>query len=165
MSLNVGKELSALEQMTVRELRARFAEVFGEATGAKNKTWLVRRIIWRMQSMVEGDISERARQRAAELANDADIRLSPPKPKPAAELPAKQSTTAKLVVAEDNRLPLPGSVVTREYKGRTYQVKILSKGFELEGEIHKSLSAVAKRITGQHCNGYHFFRLRKEQTQ
>lgn len=120
MSLNVGKELSALEQMTVREPRSRFADVFGEATEARTKTWLVKRIIWRMQSLIEGDISARARRRVADLANDADIRLSPPKPIPAAKLPAKQSTTTKLVVADDDRLPLPGSVVTREYKARTY---------------------------------------------
>ena len=42
------------------------------------------------------------------------------------------------------------------------QVKVLPAGFEYEGHVYKSLSAVAKVITGQHCNGYHFFRLRKE---
>jgi hypothetical protein len=39
--------------------------------------WLVKRIAWRMQALAEGDLSERARRRAAELANDADLRLSP----------------------------------------------------------------------------------------
>ena len=41
------------------------------------------------------------------------------------------------------------------------QVKVLAQGFEYEGEIYKSLSAVAKKITGTHCNGYLFFRLTK----
>ena len=59
-------------------------------------------------------------------------------------------------------MPPPGSVITREYKGHPLQVKVLPNGFEFEGEVYKSLSAVAKAITGQHCNGFHFFRLGKE---
>jgi hypothetical protein len=39
---------------------------------------------------------------------------------------------------------------------------VLPLGFEYEGEKYKSLSAIAKKITGSHCNGYHFFRLTKE---
>lgn len=163
MSLNVGKEVAALQRMTVRELRNRYAEVFGEETRAGNKAWLVKRIIWRLQSLAEGDLSERARLRAAELANDADVRMSPPKAKPVAESPAKRTTTAVLAVKGDDRLPLPGSIITREYKGQMLQVKVLVDCFEFEGEVYKSLSAVAKAITGQHCNGYYFFRLRKEQ--
>ena len=62
--------------MTVRELRTRYAEVFGEETRAGNKAWLVKRIAWRVQSLAEGDLTERARQRAAELVDDADVRLS-----------------------------------------------------------------------------------------
>jgi hypothetical protein len=165
MSLNVGKEVAALERMTVRDLRTRYAEVFGEETRAGNKTWLMKRIAWRLQSLVEGDLAERARQRAAELANDADVRLSPPKAKPASPSTESRTKTATLVVAGDERLPLPGTLITREYKGHTVQIKVLPQGFEFEGEVYKSLSAVAKAITGQHCNGYHFFRLGKEQTK
>ena len=93
MNLNVGKEVAALQRMTVRELRTRYAEVFGEPTRAGNKAWLVKRIAWRLQSRAEGDLSERARQRAAELANDADVRLSPPKAKPATPSPAPRTKT------------------------------------------------------------------------
>jgi hypothetical protein len=165
MNLNVGKEVAALQRMTVRDLRTRYAEVFGEETRAGNKPWLVKRIAWRLQSQVEGDLSERARQRAAELANDADVRLSPPKAKTTPPSPASRTKTATLAVAGDERLPLPGTLITREYKGQTLQVAVLPHGFEFEGEVYKSLSAVAKAITGQHCNGYYFFRLGKEQTK
>ena len=55
MELNVGKEIAALKRMTVGELRARYAEVFGEETHARNKQWLVKRVIWRLQSMSEGN--------------------------------------------------------------------------------------------------------------
>jgi hypothetical protein len=79
MDLNVGKELAALRRMSVGDLRSRYAEVFGETTNSRHKDWLVKRIIYRMQVLAEGDLSARARQRAAELANDADLRRGPPK--------------------------------------------------------------------------------------
>ena len=158
MTLNIEKEVAALQRMTHGELRARYAEVFGEATLARNKPWLVKRIAWRLQSNAEGDLSERARQRAAELANDADVRLSPPKTKPVAPDVAARTMTS-VVATGDNRLPIPGTIITRDYKGRSLQVQVLANGFEFEGDLFKSLSAVAKSITGQHCNGYHFFRL------
>ena len=81
MEINVGKEVAALARMTPAELRERYAEVFGEATVTKNRTWLVRRIAWRLQVLAEGDLSERARQRAIELARDADLRVIPPREK------------------------------------------------------------------------------------
>jgi hypothetical protein len=70
-----------------------------------------------------------------------------------------------LIERGDDRLPPPSTTITREYKGQTLQIKVLQTGFEFEGEVYKSLSAVAKAITGQHCNGFHFFRLGKEKTQ
>jgi hypothetical protein len=162
MTLNVGKEVAALQRMTVKELRAKYAEVFGEETPAHNKGWLVKRVAWRLQALAEGGLSERARRRAAELANDADLRLSPPKAK-AGPAPDERTKTAALRIKGDDRLPLPGTVLTRPYKGETLHVKVLPRGFEFGGEVYKSLSAVAKAITGQHCNGYSFFRLGKEE--
>ncbi len=74
MALNVAKELAELRRLPVGDLRSRYTEVFGETTNARHKNWLVKRIIWRIQDLAESDISERARDRAAELANDADLR-------------------------------------------------------------------------------------------
>ena len=62
----------------------------------------------------------------------------------------------------DLRIPVPATILTRIYKGETLQVKVLPVGFEYEGVVYKSLSAVAKKITGTHCNGYLFFHLTKE---
>jgi hypothetical protein len=81
VQLNLVNEIAALKRLTVGQLRQRFAEVFGEATQASNRIWLVKRIAWRMQARAEGDLSERARRRAAELARDADLRLNPPQSK------------------------------------------------------------------------------------
>jgi hypothetical protein len=160
MSLNVAKEIAALERLTVKELRAKYSQAFGEETTAHNKVWLVKRIIWRLQALAEGDLSERARQRAAQLANDADLRLAPPK-RPATALAADRLQTTSQRLQGDGRLPMPGTVLTRAYKGALLQVKVLSHGFEFDSQVYQSLSAVAKVITGQHCSGFYFFRLGK----
>ena len=155
MPMNINREVALLERMTATELRQRYAEVFGETTNAANKTWLVKRIAWRLQALAEGDLSERARQRAAELANDADLRHTPPKP---AEVQTPAPETITLPMPADNRLPATGTVLTRPYKGRVVQVLIRDDGFEFEGKIYPSLSAAAKAITGSHCNGFLFFK-------
>lgn len=160
MKLNVGQELASLRRMTVGELRVRYAELFGETTNSRHKEWLIKRLIWRVQSLAEGDLSERARRRAIELANDADLRRRPRTPKPLETV--SHTKTVKLAMSNESRLPLPGCSITREYKGRTHEVNVLLNGFEFEGEVFKSLSAVAKHITGSHCNGYLFFRLAKK---
>ena len=69
----------------------------------------------------------------------------------------------RLRLAGKHRLPPPGTVLVRPYKGQTLQVHVLNKGFAYEGETYRSLSAVAKAITGSHCNGYLFFKLTNNQ--
>ena len=54
---------------------------------------------------------------------------------------------------------MPGAVITREYKGDTIEVRVLPHGFEYLGEVYRTLSAVARAVTGTHWNGYHFFGL------
>src|SRR5262249_16452059 len=135
--------------------RQRFAELFGEATPGSNRTWLIKRIAWRMQALAEGDLSERARRLAAELARDADLRLNPPRSK-SATATAPEPVTVPTPVAP--RLPPPGPILPRPYKGQQLHVQVLTAGFAYGGQVYPSLSAVAKAITGSHCNGFHFFR-------
>jgi hypothetical protein len=159
MHVNVAKEMAVLKAMTVGELRAKYAQVFGEETRAGHKTWLVRRIVWRLQALAEGDLSERARRRAAELAQDADLRLSPPRvAKDAPVTVAGNGKASRREHMDGRRLPLPGTILTRWYKGKTLSVQVLRHGFEYEGQVYKSLSAAAKAITGSHTSGYLFFR-------
>jgi len=155
MHVNVAKELTALEAMTVNELRAKYAQVFGEETRVGNKAWLVKRIIWRLQALAEGDLSERARRRAAELAQDANLRLLPAREKRAGSTSAQKNW--KVNGAIESPLPLPGTILTRWYKGKMLCVQVLRHGFEYDGQIYKSLSSVAKAITGSHTSGFLFF--------
>lgn len=156
MAIDVAASLKTLQRTPVPQLRERYAEVFGEPTKSNNKQFLVKRIIWRMQVLEEGGLSERARRRAAELARDADLRVRPPAIAPADADPGEVAT-APFRVAADHRLPMPGTLLTREYKGQTVQVRVLRQGFEFDGEIYRSLSAVARKVTGSHWNGWLFF--------
>ena len=155
MELNILNEVAALQRLSIAQLRQRYAEVFGEATAAGNRTWLTKRIAWRMQALAEGDLSQRARRRAAELARDADLRLNPPRCKTAPAIPSEPISVPTPI---DPRLPPPGTILTRPYKGQQLHVQILHDGFAYAGRVYPSLSAVAKVITGTHTNGYHFFR-------
>ena len=159
MNPHLADELAALGRLTVAGLRSRYAELFGEPTRTGNKTWLVRRLAWRLQALAEGDLSERARRRAAELAQDTDLRLSPPRHAPDVTTPAADGLPARLPPRGNHRLPPPGTLLTRLYKGQTLQVQVLERGFAYRGTIYPSLSAVAKAVTGSHCSGHLFFRL------
>ena len=158
MELNINQEIARLQRMGPKELRVRYAEVFGEATHARNKAWLVRRIAWRLQALAEGGLSERAQKRAEELARDADLRLTPPRTK-AEEATRPLPATVTAPFGRDLRLPPPGSILVRKYRGQTLQVRVLADGFEFDGQRYSSLSAVAKAITGSHCNGFLFFKI------
>lgn len=160
MGMNIGKEVAAMRFMTVVELRGKYAEVTGEKTRCRHKDCLVRRIAWRLQANTEGGISERARRRAAELANGTDVRLTEPK-KIATSAPERTSV-GRIHISNDNRLPMPGATITREYKGNTFDVCVMPDGFEYNGDVYRTLTAVATAVTGTHWNGYHFFRLGKK---
>ena len=157
MPIDLNQECSRLKEASVAALRQRYAEVFGEPSPhTGNKTWLIRRILWRLQALAEGDLTERAKRQAERLANDADLRLSPPRS-------AKTTNSPVLVGPRDPRLPRSGSVITRRYKGQLHQVQVLASGFAYQETTYSSLSAVAKAITGSHGNGFLFFRLNSKE--
>lgn len=150
--------IARIQDMSPSELRDRYRELFGEETRSGNRQWLIRRIAWREQALREGGLTERAQARAHELARDEDLRVRPPstaEPKAGAGLRTLEGTMPK----RDPRLPLPGTVLTRSFKGTEYRVTVLKDGFEYEGKIYKSLTAIADAITGTHWNGHLFFGL------
>lgn len=158
MKLNVDQELATLRQMTPAQLRQKYAEVYHEQSRSGHKAWLIKRIIWRMQAVAYGDLSDRARERALEIANDADLRTTAP-PSPVDSTDGLVAAGQTAPQANDVRLPRPGSVITRHYKGQTLQVLVRDSGFEFEGTVFRTLTAIAKRVTGTHTSGFLFFRL------
>ena len=155
-SIPVEKELAALEKMTTGQLRAKYRDLFGDEARSSNRRWLFRRCAWRVQALAEGGLPERARQRAMEIANDADVRFIPPRPVVPDESKPRRAVPTDL--KPDDRLPMGSAVLTRPFKGRLHIVTVTPNGFEYDGDLYRSLSAVAHAITGSHWNGYHFFR-------
>ena len=163
MTQNVSADLAALKKMTAKELREEYRKLFGEESRSGNRQWLFRRCAWRLQSLAEGGLSERALDRARQLVRDVDIRMIPPAgwdTQSPSTTPISRATVRKHILRNlDARLPMPGTKLTRTFKGHEYQVEVLDNGFEYDGEVYRSLSAVAHTITGSHWNGYLFFGL------
>ncbi|MDP8267080.1 MAG: DUF2924 domain-containing protein [Candidatus Aceula meridiana] len=61
----------------------------------------------------------------------------------------------------DYRLPIPGTTIHKKYKGQAHIILVLKDNFEYKQRRYKSLSAIARKITGSHWNGYGFFGLEK----
>ena len=161
MSGTIAARIAALNDLTVAELRAKYCELFGEETRSGNRSYLFKKIAWRMQALELGDISERARRRAAELAEDADVRIRAPKGfDPAAPDPAR-TVTLPMRRLSDKRLPIAGTVLQRDFKGHVIRVTVLDDGFDWDGRHYRSLSAIASEATGCRWNGYSFFGLKK----
>ena len=161
MSINVHAEQMRLAELTVTKLKAEYDRLYGEPTLSNNRVYLTKRILWRLQAQAEGDLSHRARARAMELANDLDLRTRAPKRPGEAAGP---SVVVPIRFSPPVRDPAPGTLLIREYKGRKVAVQVLEKGFEYEGKVYRSLSAVTTAITGSHWNGRLFFGLTSEAT-
>ena len=150
-------EIESLRRASLAGLREKFREVFGEEARSRHRQHLFRRIAWRLQVLAEGDLSERARGRAKEIAQDADLRKVAPRYFFTIEGGAIETTRGYR--QHDRRLPLPGSLLSRKWKGRTILVEVLAKGFRYENQQYTSLSAIAVAVTGTRWNGLAFFAL------
>lgn len=165
MPLNIDREVAQMRRMTVGELKQKFAEVCGEEPRSRNKQWLVKRIAWKLQAREYGGLSEAALRRAKEIADMcdlSDLRLTAPRE---SQLATSVATATASLAPLDKRLPMPGTMLTRKYKGETLTVQVLADGFLFEGERFKSLSAIARKITGSAWNGYLFFGLTKNEVE
>jgi len=161
MDIALVRAIEELRGLSVPALKAKYREVLGEETKSSHKQYLFRRIAWQLQAQVEGGgLTERARIRAAQIADDADLRSGGPKgfwswPDQARTTqPRPHSGTHR-----DGRLPQPGTLLTRRHQGREVVVKVLDEGFEYQSRHYRSLSAIALEVTGTRWNGLLFFGL------
>jgi hypothetical protein len=162
--IDIATEVTRLATMTVLELRARHQELFGELPRSRHKEFLARQIAWRLQAEREGGLPEETQQYALALARAAPlrIRIEDAATHRRGESDPAQTATTRLASTHDSRLPMPGSLLMKEFKGETHVVKVLDHGFEYGGRWHRSLSAIAQEITGTKWNGFAFFSLTKE---
>ena len=152
MDEELRREIARLRQSTVKELRLRYRELFGEESPSGNRMHLFRRVAWRLQARGAGELSEQARERAQQLADDADLRVRAPRQ--FWKLLEQPSSGRR-----DPRLPAVGTELKRMYRGRAIVVQVEEDGCTFHEQRFASLSAIAYEVTGTRWNGYLFFRL------
>ena len=156
-------EVEILRRASVAGLQGKYRELFQEKARSRHRQHLFRKIVWRLQALAEGELSERARARAREIANDADLRILAPRDffsvsgQPVEIIPDNQGKKRN-----DSRLPMVGTMLRRSWKGRTILVEVLPKGFRYENRQYPSLSNIAFEITGTRWNGFAFFGLMRK---
>ena len=158
MDPTVIRSIEELGSLKIPVLKKRYRELFGEESKSSNKQFLYRRIAFRLQANAEGDLSERARRRIGDIAEDRDLRVRAPKEfvaRPEIGFP----TIDRKGPPKDYRLPGPGTLLTRRLGDRQIVVKVLPEGFEYESRRYRSLSAIAREVTGTRWNGLLFFGL------
>ncbi len=155
MPETMAKRIEILRALPLAELRKRYREAFdGKEAPTINPDYLWRKIAWRIQERELGGLSPEALARIEELKSSLDR-----DPAPSQDAAQGSAVPPSQDDRKDRRLPAPGTFLRRMYKDRTIEVKVLAEGFEYEGRPFKSLSAVAKQVTGANWSGYLFFNL------
>ena len=157
-------EIAHLATLTVRDLERRHEMLFGRKPETNHRQFLFRKIAWRIQAEREGGLSESTKQLAAAISQEAPLRtrIITSVAKRLAGLPPEQRATTVLASGHDSRLPMPGGVIVKQFKGETLVVKVTANGFEFRERRYTSLSAIAFDITGTKWNGFVFFGCNKE---
>ena len=160
MDESVIVQIEELRKLTIAALRIKYFEVLGEESRSANRGFLFRRIAYRLQARAEGDLSERARRRALEIADDSDLRLRVSKTMFGDSARRKsEAEPHRASRPRDSRLPVAGTVLTRQFENRRIVVTVLEDGFEYQSQRYRSLSAIAREVTGTRWNGLSFFGL------
>lgn len=151
-------DFGRLAGMRPNELRQLHRTLFGTDVAFGNAEQSRRRIAFRVQVEREGGLPESARQHALTIARAVEFRL---RARFGTRAPGAVANGAvsELISGRDPRLPMPGSVLVREYRGRTIAVRVLDDGFEYDERRFTSLSALATKVTGTKWNGLAFFGL------
>ena len=135
--------LAALKAMSVNELKTEWQAMFDAPAPNNSRTFLEIRLAYRIQELTYGGPDKQTRRLLDLLADEVEGTL-----------------TRKAQIA-DPRNPVVGTKLIREWDGVAHTVTVLKDGFDWGGQRYKSLSAVARAITGTRWNGYRFFGLRE----
>ncbi len=162
MKKTLRDRIATLAAMNVPALREEHRKVFGKEPVSAHRQFLFRKIAWRLQAEEEGWQPDEVRELARAIARDTPLRnrVITNAGKRRAGLPPEQTTVATIQPDRDPRLPMPGGVIVKQYKGRTHVVQVLDDGrFAYDDRRYTSLSAIAQEITGTKWNGLLFFGL------
>ncbi len=136
MSLELIKKIQNLQNKSVVDLKKIWRELLNTEPNGNNPSYLISRITYRMQELHFGGLSDSTKQKIASFTKEM-------------EKPICQRRLFKGL--------LTGMEIIREWKGVEHHVRVLDDGFEYQRTKYKSLSAIAKIITGKHWNGWAFF--------
>jgi len=140
---SVVTQLAALKRMKVVALKAKWESLFGTPAPNNSRSYLELRLSYRVQELTLGGLSRETRRTLDLLADEIEGRVG-----------------RKAIIA-DSRNPVVGTRLVREWDGVEHTVTVMKDGFDWQGRKFKSLSAVARAITGTQWNGYRFFGLRE----
>jgi len=143
--------LADLERLSLVFLRIRWRELFGSDPPAYGRQLLIRRLAYRIQERAHGGLSPDCRLQLEKLVQGDGIAGD-----------GRGGGIQEIQRTSRTQTP-PGTRIVREWRGRLYEVLVGESGFEFEGSRYRSLSAIAKVITGTHWNGPVFFGLREGQ--
>jgi hypothetical protein len=146
MSESVLKQLAELSAMSVAHLKARWRSLYGiEPPTTYKRDYLIRRLAYRIQELAYGGLSESTRARLQQVT--------------AEDMSSTGATGRKQRPRATGAVVVPGTRLIREWNGRRYEVTAGERGFEFEGRPYRTLTAIAKAITGAHHSGPRFFGL------
>jgi Protein of unknown function (DUF2924) len=135
--------LASLKGMTVRELKAEFESLTGTPAPNNSRVWLEQRLAYRIQELAFGGLSKPLVRILDAMADEVE------------------GKKVRKSVIVDPRNPVIGTRLVREWDEVEHVVTVLTDGFDWQGRRYKSLSAIARDITGTRWNGYRFFGLRE----
>lgn len=139
--------LAALKLMSVKELQAEWQVLYGAPAPNNSLGFLRGRLAYRIQELTYGGPDRETRRMLDLLADEVEGTL-----------------TRKKQIA-DPRNPVVGTRLIREWNGAEHTITVLRDGFDWQGRKYKSLSAIARAITGTRWNGYRFFGLRERKRE
>lgn len=154
------RELATVATLPVRDLRRRLAQLLGRPVQSNNRAYLIRKLSWHLRDQAEGHPAPRTLQ---ELLDAGPAALPERwRERFVATGGARQATLPTppaVSPGRDPRLPPAGSTLGRAFRGTTHEVVVHEADFEYRGVRYRSLSAVARAITGTRWNGMAFFGL------
>lgn len=148
---SVTEEIQELRDMRVSELVERYELAFGKHPRVKHREWLWRRIAWKIQEQRFGGLSQVAKRRLDEMMSGLDIPLT-----------GQPAVTARISRPGKPGKATAGTTLVRAWRGTEVRATSVEGGWENEGIVYKSLSALAKAVTGSHMSGPAFFGLTKK---
>jgi hypothetical protein len=156
MQENILNQIQHLENADISEVQAQYKELFDKEAPCANKAYLIKKMAYKLQETACGGLSDRVNMQISKLIQKYDpINNKALRP----QVVSGGKNLVSIPFMRDKRLPIPGTMIHKKYKGQDIHVKVLDKGFEYNDRRYRSLSSVALEITGAHWNGFSFFNL------